>query len=132
MNLLQLGIISTVLFIIYYTNHANFYHNSILFNKIILFFIFFVFSILLSFFDQTLFNKLKNKKKKNDISFWKKSIFLGIFAILGYSLYLDLILMPRTQNIMFSMMRNKILSKMVLILFITLPVFTLENVISAF
>lgn len=134
MNLIQLGVISSVLFIIYYVNHTNFYHNSILFNKIILFFIFFVFSILLSFVEQNVFSKPASSKKrqKNDISFWKKSILLGLFAILGYSLYLDLILMPRTQNIMYSMMRNKILSKLVLVLFITLSVFTLQNVVSAF
>jgi len=79
-------------------NKQNNKSNNIIKNKLYLFFGIVIFQFILNLFTE--FNKKRNcdkKKKINDLL--ADSFEVGIISIVGYSIYIDLLLMNSTKNI---------------------------------
>lgn len=83
--------------------------NNLLKNKLLLFCGFFVFQIVV--------NSITNTQKRcnsNISNLFNDSLFVALLSIIGYSIYIDLVTMKSTQNLVFPYLQNSHLSSLLI------------------
>ena len=83
--------------------------NNILKNKLLLFSGFFIFQIIVNFINMT---QKKCETKLSNV--FNDSFFVALLSIIGYSIYIDLVTMKSTQNLVFPYLQNNHLSSLLI------------------
>lgn len=113
-----------VLLILFYFNIPNIENDNFIFHKLIIFVIIFIFSYLTN-----LIKKLNDKESKvTNVDLIYKSFEMSIGGIVGYSLFIDLMIMESTQNIVNNLIQSR-LSLQVTVSFVVTMFITMIKVV---